>query len=88
METHEAQVTTKTRRHDEVDEEVDGRVKHHGNKADEMCGKEDAAVATVRAEFWDSESCQRQGHVRSRAEDEDAGHHHQHPYQHCLTFQI
>lgn len=51
-------MATKSGRQYHVDKEVDGRIKHDHGMTDQMCCKEDVAVTTIRAEIWDSESCQ------------------------------
>lgn len=79
-------MATKSGRQFHVDKKVDGRIKHDHGMTDQMCGEEDVTVTTIRAEIWDRESCQSQDHVRRCAEDVDTGHHHQHLYQHRLTF--
>lgn len=49
---------------------------------------ENVAVTATRAEFWETESCQTQGNVWSRAQDVDTRHGQQHPHQRPLTFHM
>lgn len=74
--------------HSDVEEKSDRRVNHDWKTRDNMNHNKQPVVTTIRSELWDSEPGQRQHDVRNRAHKVGTAYHHQHPHQHCLTFQV